>query len=171
MDRVGEGWDPPQEVRDHVQFHWFHVTPGTSLVLVMLSLKPLWFVGHFVGGRMCRCTGDLCARCAAGTGRQIRYVVSAVELTSRRIGVLEMSESVAHLIREWAVAQSGARGLIVEFGKVSKSKHSRLEVNLIREHAPGWALAMEPLDLHEVLARTWERIDNEKGSALVGSGS
>lgn len=169
MERVGEGWDVPAEVRDHVQFHWFHVTPGSTLLLVLLSIRPLWFVGHFVSGRMLQCTGDSCARCAAGTGRQIRYIVSAVEPSTKRLGVIELSESVARLIREWAIPNEGARGLIVEFGKASKSKHSRLEVSLIREVPPSWCLSMQPLDLHEVLARTWERIDQERGAALVGS--
>jgi len=169
VEHVGEGWDVPAEVRDHVQFHWFHVAPGTSLLLVLLSVRPLWFVGHFVGGRMMQCRGDGCARCAAGTGRQIRYVMSAVEPSTRRLGVIELSESVVRLIKDWAIPNEGSRGLIIELTKVSRSKHSRHEVQLIREHPPAWCMALEPLDLHEVLSRTWDRIEMEKGAALIGA--
>jgi hypothetical protein len=102
-------------------------------------------------------------------GKQIRYVISAVEMSTKRVGVIEMSESVAQLIREWAIPNEGARGLIVELGKASKSKHSRLEVNLIRERPPGWVMGLDGLDLVEVLSRTWERIELDAGAKLVGS--
>lgn len=158
MTGFGEGWDVPVEVRDRVQFHWFHVAPGQCLVLVVLSNKPLWYVGHFRSGRMQPCERNGCQSCAAGIGRQIRFVVSCVEITTKRMGVLEVSESVGQLIRSWAQARDGSRGLILELRKATRSKHSRMEVERIDEHPPAWALAMEPLDLQEVVARTWEKI-------------
>lgn len=158
MEHVGEGWEVPADVRDRVQFHWFHIAPGQVAVLVILSNAPVWYVGHFKAGRMQPCEMNGCQSCAAGIGRQVRYVMCAVEIATHRVGVLEISESVANLVREWAVPNSGSRGLIVELSKATRSKHSRMEVELIKEHPPAWALALEPLDLYEVLARTWEKI-------------
>jgi hypothetical protein len=155
---VGEGWDVPFEVKDRVAFHWFHVVPGSRLLLVMLSLRPLWYVGHFDKGRMDRCIGDGCVKCQLGVGKQLRYVISCAEMTTKRIGVIEISESVAALLKQWAVPNGGARGLILEFSKATKSKHSRMEIARIDEHPPAWAMAMEALDLHEVLANTWDRL-------------
>jgi len=170
MEQIGDGWSPPSEVRDRVNFHWFHVVPGTSLVVMFLSLRPVWFVGHFSQGRMLRCTGDGCRRCEMGIGRQIRYIISAVELGTKRIGVIEISESVSRLIQQWAAANEGARGLIVEMRKATRSKHSRMEVSLVHERAPAWAMALEGLDLREVLLRTWDRVEQELGAELVRSG-
>jgi hypothetical protein len=95
--------------------------------------------------------------------------MSAVEPSTRRLGVIELSESVVRLIKDWAIPNEGSRGLIIELTKVSRSKHSRHEVQLIREHPPAWCMALEPLDLHEVLSRTWDRIEMEKGAALIGA--
>lgn len=154
---VGRGWDPPDEVRDRVEFHWFHVVPGRSLLLCMLSTEPLWYVGHFEKGRMRPCLGAGCEPCTRGVGTQLRYVVSAVEVTTKQLGVIEMSKSVALAVKDFASSNGGLHGLLVEFVKSARSKHSRMECMFLNEHAPGWAFAMQGLDLAEVLARTWER--------------
>ena len=156
---VGEGWEPPAAVRDAVEFHWFHVQPGRAVVLCVLSGQPLWYVGHFQNGRMGPCRPAGCESCAKGIGRQLRYVVSCVELSSRQLGVLEVSSSVAELLKQWSLSAGGLRGLIVEIEKASRSKHSRMEASWVHETPPAWVMAMAPLDLKEVLARTWERIE------------
>lgn len=158
MEHVGEGWEVPLEVKERVQFHWFHVSPGTELLLVVLSNVPLWYVGHFRGGRMEVCAREKCQSCAAGIGRQVRYVVCCVEMLTQRIGVLEVSESVANLVKQWSVPNNGSRGLILGLRKVTRAKNSRTDVELVKESAPAWAMALEPLDLHEVLAKTWEKL-------------
>jgi hypothetical protein len=158
MEHVGEGWDVPLDVKERVQFHWFHVVPGSELLLVVLSNVPIWYVGHFRAGRMELCDHEKCQSCAAGVGRQVRYVMCCVEMTTHRLGVLEISESVANLVRAWSVPNNGSRGLILELSKATRAKHSRMEIGLLKEHPPAWAMALEPLDLHEVLEKTWEKM-------------
>jgi len=167
VEQVGEGWDVPAETRDHVRFHWFHVAPASSLVVVVLSHRPLWFVGHFVKGRMLKCSGEVCAWCAAGVGRQVRYVVSVAELHTRRVGVIELSESIAQLLKEWSCANGGSHGLMVELRKAGRSKHCRMDLTQIREPCPLWAQGMDGLDLREVLLRTWDRVESEMGASLL----
>jgi hypothetical protein len=161
VEHVGEGWDVPADVKDRVQFHWFHVSPGGALLLVVLSNAPVWYIGHFRQGRMQPCDRNGCESCAAGIGRQVRYVMCAVEVTTHQVGVLEISESVANLVREWSVPHNGSRGLMVELRKATKAKNSRMVVELVKEHPPAWALALQPLDLHEVLSKTWEKIGSK----------
>lgn len=156
-EQVGSGWDLPAEVRDQVDFHWFHVVPGRSLRLVILSGAPLWYVGHFVKGRMRKCSGEGCGFCELGIGSQVRYVFGGVEPTTRTVGVVEVGKSVAQLMRSWADRVGGLRWMQVEFQKVSAAKQSRMEVQLVSENPPHWSKALECPDLAQALFRTWER--------------
>jgi hypothetical protein len=155
---VGDGWDPPAAVRDRCEFHWFHVSPGSVLVIVVLSAAPSWYVGHFDAGRMRRCEGPVCALCAKGVGRQLRYVFSCVEISTHQNGVVEVSKSVAELLREWAARKCGFRGMVLQLEKATKSKHSRMEVKYIDRDAPVWASEVEAVDVLEALEATWERM-------------
>ena len=156
---VGIGWEVPTDVRDRVEFHWFHVPVSGALVLCVLSNVPVWYVGHFDKGRMRQCTGKGCECCARGLGTQLRYLVSAVDVSSRQVGVFEFGQSVSTLIKQWSSGLGFLKGMIIEVTRVSKSKHSRMEVSMIREHTMPWCMALEGLPLEEVLERTWERAD------------
>jgi hypothetical protein len=158
MERLGEGWDVPSVVKDEVEFHWFHVAPGRALVLCVLSTSPVWYVGHFENGRMGKCSGDGCPSCARGVGKQIRYVLSVVDVSTHQLGVIELSQSVADLVRAFSDRHGVMRGMVLDFTKAARSKHSRMEVSYIDQVAPGWCTTMEGLDLREVLGSTWERI-------------
>jgi len=124
----------------------------------MLSKVPLWYVGHFDGGRMKVCSGPVCDCCERGVGKQLRYVACGVEPTSRQLGVIEFSKPVAELLRDWSRRNGGFRGMMVEFTKATKSKHSRMEVKYIDAVATPFCLAVEPYDLGEVMRLTWERL-------------
>jgi hypothetical protein len=156
---IGSGWDVPSDVKDRVEFHWFHVPVTGSLVLGVLSPAPTWYVGHFDGKRMQECTGKGCDLCTKGMGTQLRYVVSCVDISTHQVGVFEFGASVSMLIQQWSSGLGYLRGLTIEIGRASKSKHSRMEVKLIREAPLAWVLATNPLDLIEVLERTWERAE------------
>lgn len=156
---VGSGWDVPMEIRDRVEFHWFHVPVSGSLVLAILSNAPSWYVGHFDKGRMRQCTGKGCDLCAKGLGTQLRYLVSAVDISTHQVGVFEFGVSVSLLIKQWSSGLGYLHGLVVEIMRAAKSKHSRMEISLIREAPLAWVMATPPLDLNEVLERTWERAD------------
>ena len=154
---VGSGWEVPNEIRDRVEFHWFHVPTNGALVLCILSAAPVWYVGHFEKGRMRQCLGKGCEMCSKGLGTQLRYVVSCIDISTRQVGVLEFGQSVAMLIKQWSTGFGYMRGMIIEISRAHKNKHSRMEVNLIKEHPPAFCLSTEPLDLEEVLERTWDR--------------
>ena len=154
---MGDGWDVPTEVRDRVEFHWFHVPTTGCLVLGILSTVPAWYVGHFDRGRMRECSGQGCDLCEKGIGTQLRYLVSAADLSTHQVGVIEFGATVAALIKQWASGFGYLRGMTIEVARATKSKHSRMEVTMIRNPPPGWLMATEALDLKEVLERTWER--------------
>jgi hypothetical protein len=94
-------------------------------------------------------------------GTQLRYVVSAVDLSTHQIGVLEFGQSVAELVKKWATGFGYLRGMTIEISRATKSKHSRMEVAMIREPPLPWVLSTEGLDLKEVLERTWERQEDK----------
>jgi hypothetical protein len=71
--------------------------------------------------------------------------------------VIELGKSVALQLRDMAGRNGGLRGMMCEFTKSTKAKHSRTDVAYEEARAPAWALAIPEIDLHEVLARTWER--------------
>ena len=156
---IGAGWDVPAEVRDRVEFHWFHVPGSGALVLGVLSNAPVWYVGHFDGGRMRPCNAKGCDLCAKGLGRQLRYLVSAVDLSTRQIGVFEFGASISMLIKQWSSGLGYLKGMMIEVTRATKSKHSRMEVKLIKEHPMAWMMALEGLPLEDVLERTWERAE------------
>jgi len=154
---VGTGWDLPDEVRDRTEFHWFHVPPGGELLLGCLSPCPLWYVGHYHKGRMRACRGDECPLCAMGTGRQIRWVLSCMDLRTHRVGVLEVGDGPGRVIKDSCGGNGRLRGLILAIRHTSKAKQSRLEVEVIHEPPPPRLMSTEALDLKEVLFSTWDR--------------
>lgn len=158
MVQAGAGWEVPDRVRSGVEFHWFHVPATGSLAVAVLSNEPVWYVGHFEKGRMRECDGPECELCARGVGTQLRYVLCVADLTTRQVGVIEVGSGVAALIKQWSVGLGYLRGMCLEVAKCSRSKHSRMEVELIHERPPGWVMSTEPLNVRLVLERTWDRI-------------
>lgn len=154
---VGEGWEPPPAVRERCEFHWFHVVPGSCVVLVVLSQSPSWYVGHFEKGRMRKCDGPQCAMCAQGCGRQLRYVFGAVEISTRQNGLVEVSKSVAELLRDWSGRNGGFRGMMLQLEKSTKSKHSRMDVKFLDRNPPVWVSELQSVDVLEALENTWNR--------------
>ena len=157
----GSGWDVPAAVRDKSEFHWFHLPVKGSLMLCVLSDEPIWYVGHYHRGRMKPCTKGICALCAQGVGGQLRYVVSVVEILTRRIGLLEVGQSPALVLRQGAAGRGGLRGSMIEVFRSGRSKHCRFEITILDEPPPGWALVMKPVDVKRALQDTWERIEQK----------
>jgi len=124
---------------------------------VILSEMPLWYTGHFVQGRMRPCYGDDCAECRKGTGGQVRYVLACAEVSTRRVGILEVGRAVGLQIRDHCQASGTARGLWFEIGKESNAKQSRMTLQLISESPGIWYLEMPVPDLKKALAATWDK--------------
>ena len=96
---VGDGWEIPEDVRELVEFHWFHASPNKSLVLAILSPKPKWYIGHYVGGRMMKCAREECNYCHEDIGTQARFVFGVAEVTTGLMGVIELSKEIAVYIK------------------------------------------------------------------------
>jgi hypothetical protein len=84
--------------------------------------------------------------------------VSVVDLESRQLGVVEISASLADDIKVAAERNGGLRGLLMSMGKASKAKQSRTEVQFMGDVPPEWTFDLEPLNLREVLEKTWDRL-------------
>lgn len=168
---VGVGWDVPDQVRDAIEFHWFHVGVGESLELVLLGREPGWYVGHYDRGRMRQCVREGCRLCAAGVGAQLRYVLPCASMASRRVGLMEVGRGVGEEIRDWARSRGGMRGMVVVFERAGRSKHARLDCRPVSGPIPPWTLSLEPPDVTWALRQTWQRIEQITLSEASGKGS
>jgi hypothetical protein len=174
----GSGWDLPAGAEPWSVFHWYRVSPRSSLCCVVLSQAPYWYLGHFLEGRMYPCEGVPCQMCGEGVGQQVRWVFAIAEVNTRRAGLIEVSTSIADILRSWSAECGGLRGMQVEFFKHSHSLRSRTEVRLIREDLPAWYLALEVPDPETALLCTWKkqgalrrRDSSSVSSSLSGSGA
>lgn len=163
-----ESWDVP-DIGSSVGYTWYHVPAGGSLYVVVLSDRPTWYVGHYVGGRMLRCVGANCAWCDRGVGRQIRCVLCVAESSTHRVGVIELSQSVGLLVRDWGYARGTMRGLQVEFSRVGRSKHSRIEAICLSDVEPSWSRSLQSLDVREVLDDNLRRSQSALGAMSLDS--
>lgn len=154
---IGEGWEVPAGDIPWSDHHWFRVSPRTALVVVCLSEGPLWYSGHFVSGRMAPCLGEACALCAEGVGGQVRYVFAAAEVSTRRVGLLEVSRSNGLLVRSWIGRHGGFKGMVIELSKHSHSKGSRTNVVYVDVEAPQWYVALEVPNVKRALLLTWKK--------------
>ncbi len=154
---IGSGWEVPAEDTPWSLFHWFRVSPRGDLVLVVLSEEVLWYAGHFLDGRMIPCLGRECEMCRQGIAGQVRYVFAAAEISTHRVGMMEVGRSVGDLIRDWVGRHGGLQGMVLEFSKHSHSKQSRTEVKYIdREESPWYRQAPVP-DVKAALRLTWKK--------------
>lgn len=154
---VGSGWEIPAEDTPWSQFHWFRVSPRGDLVLVVLSDEVLWYAGHFLEGRMCPCLGKECELCKQGIAGQVRYVFAAAEISSHRIGLMEVGRGVGELIRNWEPRHDGLRGMVLQFSKHSHAKQSRTEVTYVDRPQSPWYLQIAAPDVRTALRLTWKK--------------
>jgi len=103
------------------------------------------------------CEGAGCELCGCGVGRQIRYLVCCAEVTTGRVGVLEVGRAPGLQLRDRVQGNGGLRGAVFEVCRAARSKHSRLELVFVDEHPGSHLLSLEPLDLESVLRSTWEK--------------
>lgn len=154
---IGEGWDVPGSEIPWSDHHWFRVSPRASLVVVCLSECPLWYSGHYVAGRMAPCVGEGCELCSEGVGGQVRYVFACAEISTKRVGLLEVGRQNGLLIRSWIPRRGEFRGMTIELMKHSHSRASRTEVLYIDTVESPWYLALEVPDVKRALLMTWKK--------------
>lgn len=154
---VGDGWELPPGSEPWSDFHWFQVSTKGSLNLVILSTGACWYTGHFVGGRMCPCSGSGCELCSAGVGSQVRYVFAVAETSTRRVGLFEVARGNGQLIRDWSERCGGLRGMRLEVEKHSRSSQSRTEVRYVEAPCDPWYLGLAVPDVQLALYLTWHK--------------
>lgn len=153
----GEGWDMPVQFEGWSDFHWWKVPANRVLVLVCLSEGPVWYSGHFLKGRMEPCQGEGCRSCREGVGAQARYIFVCLEPLARKVGLLEVSRSVALEFREIAEGRGALRGLTFEIGKHTRHKQSRMEVVGLPDYEGVDIRSFEVPDVKKALILTWEK--------------
>jgi hypothetical protein len=164
---VGDGWDVAPEDRPWSDFHWWKVPAKGVLVLALLGERPVYYVGHYVDGRMWPCTGPGCGLCERGVGSQIRYVMGAVDIQTHRAGILEVGRGNGMLIRDWVASRGAMSGLIVELEKHSHSRTSRTEVRWVHQDPPVWVSQLEAPDLRRALILTWDKASMPRPPGMV----
>lgn len=154
---IGEGWEVPAAEIPWSDHHWFRVSPRQALLVVCLSESPLWYSGHYVAGRMAPCVGEACELCKEGIAGQVRYVFGAAEVTTKRVGLLEVGRSNGLLLRSWIPRRGEFRGMKIELSKHSHSKGSRTELLYIDQEEAPWYLALDAPDVKRALLMTWRK--------------
>lgn len=158
MQSVGSGWDLPPGVSPFAGFHWMKVSPRRDLEVRVLCHQPVWYVGHFVKGRMVPCVGSECELCAEGIGTQTRWVFTVADAATRKAGLLEVSEAIALQIRDWVARYEGLRGMALRFSKHSSSLRSRTNVELMEMGGEPWYVNLEEPDAKMALQLTWKKM-------------
>ena len=166
---VGVGWEVDPGDQPWSDFHWWKVPTKGVLVLVLIGKEPVYYVGHFVDGRMWPCLKEGCGMCDRGVGSQVRYVMAAAEISSKRIGILEVGRQNGLQIRDWCVGRGGMTGLVLELEKHSHARTSRTEVKLIEKEVGPWPYHVKEVDLKRALLLTWKKADMPVPRGLEGS--
>ena len=157
----GQGWDIPEKFNEGTSWRWIHPVAGSKLVLGVVSSEVCWYVGHFVGGRMRRCEGEVCKYCSEEIGKQVRYILHVVEISTRAQGVWEFGPAPALKIKSFSEHTGFLKGMILEVGRVGKHKNARLDVELIKGKILPWLMSIKPYDLKIILDKTFERIKQD----------
>lgn len=151
----GEGWDLPAEAAPWSDFHWFSVPVSGSLRLTVISERPMWYTGHYQGGRMVPCVPPGCEPCGQGVGAQVRYAFAVADWETRRVGLVEVGRNNGLMIRELALSNGGLRGMVLDLSKEGRHRQSRTHVTYCGELASDWALGQDVPDVGLALYLTW----------------
>jgi hypothetical protein len=152
---VMRGWGDPAAERDEHSGAWLHVPARGKLTVVILSSQPVRYVGHWVGGRMRRCTGRLCVWHEKRIGQQVRYCFSVLDAETRAPGLLEVGAACAQTIWETSHREGRLRGLTFALRKEGQRDRGRI---LAVALAPMMALDLLPVaeEIEPHLARQYD---------------
>jgi hypothetical protein len=106
--------------------------------------------------------------CAEGCAGQVRYVFAAAEVSTKRVGLLEVGRSNGLLIRSWISRNGGFKGMVLELSKHSHSRSSRTDVRYIDREEPPWYLAAEVPNVKRALLLTWKKAGHELPKGMEG---
>jgi len=154
---IGSGFSVPERLISESEFSWFHPPREGTTYLAVRCKEPVWYAGHFHGGRMKPCGGDGCSMCVLGIGRQIRYVISCVDLRTRTVGFLEVGSVPGQVLRDLYNREGSILGAVVALSRTSRAKQSRIELEVLPEKAPAWSDEVHPVSVELALRNTWAR--------------
>lgn len=140
---VSVGWGDPAREKDEHSGAWLHVPARSKLTVVVLSSAPVRYVGHWVGGRMVRCTGRMCIWHERRVGQQVRYCFSVLDAETRAPDLLEVGAAAAEVMWEVAKREGRLRGLCFGLRKEGGKERGRVLVTAL---APLMAVELLPAE-------------------------
>jgi hypothetical protein len=145
-------------------FQWLHIRPGEAITVVLGDKAPLWYSAHWTDGRMRPCKGDGCRDCAAGIGKQRRWVFACRLWAGKKPFLWETSESLAREIQVIASGYGQTEDLKLYVVREGSGRKGRLSLT-------GRGLDEQPLaekmvypEPQEALELTWSSLEREPES-------
>lgn len=166
---IGEGFGIPQGVDEWTDWTWFRASYSRSLLLAVLSEFPINYVGHYHKGQMRPCVGEGCELCADNVGKQLRYAFAAIELSTRRVGLMEVGRSVACQLQDWVEIRGAFRGMVLEVRRTHHSKHARLDVQWVEDRVVTWLDQVPSPNVVGALVATWSKAGFELPPGVDGA--
>lgn len=168
----GHGFLSAPDDENRCMFQWLHIRAGESSTVVFGDKAPLWYKAHWYERRMQPCSGEGCKMCAAGVGRQRRWVFAVALVGAKKAMLWEVSESLAQDIKKIANEKGQLEKLKVYViregsgnkGRLSVSGRGYDEPRMIRidgiEQMVGTEDVIFP-EPQEALELTWAGIDRQ----------
>ena len=125
----GRGFLSAADDENRCMFQWLHIRAGESCTVVFGNKAPLWYMAHWYERRMQPCEGEECKMCAAGVGRQRRWVFAVILQGGKKAMLWEVSESLAQDIKKIANEKGELKKLKVYVIREGSGNKGRLSVS------------------------------------------
>lgn len=158
------GYGDTQTERGEQSVLWLHIPATEPTQVIMLSVSPVRYRGHWFLGRMSPCTGDACPFCSKRLGSQVRYAYSVYLVRERRQCLFEVGAYTAGLVQGIAKEYGAHRGLVVTFEKSGSRDRGRIEA--YKSTWPAMTTLPAAQDVAGILMAGW-RIANERISEML----
>ena len=152
--RLEDGWGDTAAAPSST-YCWFHIPSVGALDVVILSEVPTRYTGHFVSRTMRPCSNRGCHWCEVGLGKQLRWVLSVVDMVSGIRGCIEVGAAAAETIRRVTAEAGGLRGCRVRLGRATTAKNGEVTCSLTARE-PEMAVP-DPVDISRLLSDMWAK--------------
>lgn len=122
--QVSEGWGADVQGSGGRQSAFVHVAPGLELRFVVSCDVPVRYEGHWEGVGIRPCPGEGCSLCAAGVGKQQRWVIAVLVFDTWRPAVWEFGQGVARGFQQQGLTGVSLRGLGFRIYKLGRDRRS-----------------------------------------------
>ena len=152
--RLEEGWGDTAAAPSST-YCWFHIPIVGGLDVVILSEVPTRYTGHFVGRQMRPCSNRGCHWCEVGLGKQLRWVLSVVDMVSGVRGCIEVGAAAAEAIRVTTAELGELRGARIRLSRATTARNSEVLVGS-KGREPASAVP-DPVDVSRLLSDMWAK--------------